>query len=61
MVRSQKELIAISLQNITEASIRITAVKETLREAGLYNFCSAFARINDDISIQAKDLNDLNK
>jgi hypothetical protein len=61
MVRSQKELINNSIQNITEAYTRITAVQELLKEAGLYHFCSAFARINDDLSIQAKDLTDLNK
>ena len=61
MVRSQKELINSSLQNITEAYTRLTAVQELLKEAGLYNFSSAFSRIKDDISIQAKDLTDLNK
>lgn len=61
MVRSQKELIAKSLQDITEAYSRLQTVKDSLKEAGLYSFCSAFNRINDAISIQAKDLNDMNK
>jgi hypothetical protein len=60
MVKSQKELIANSIQKTTEAFIQIQAAQNLLKEAGLYNFCSAFARIKDDIAIQAKDLNALN-
>jgi hypothetical protein len=61
MVKSQKELINISIQNITEAFIRISSAQQSLKEAGLYNFSSAIERIKDSITVQAKDLQDLNK
>jgi hypothetical protein len=61
MVKSQKELIAISIQKTTEAFLQIQAAHDLLKEAGLYNFCSAYSRIKDAITIQAQDLQNLNK
>jgi hypothetical protein len=61
MVRSQKELINNSVQNITEAYTRILKVQDELKDAGLCHFLPTINRIAGELAIQAKDLNDLNK
>ncbi len=61
MVRSQKELINTSLQDITQAYTLLISAQNKLKEANLYPFASVFNSINAKIADQAHDLQKLNQ